>query len=128
MHEKIDTEERSAIESARELASRARQHADPVESIVLLARAFHQLDRDADGLNPWDVERLYRWARSSAATPAARHAVRFVISVWNDVALSSLDAEERTPLGPFNAVEAMASWDHAHRAAFETWVGDPWWP
>lgn len=112
------------ISRAREFATRARDHRDRV-GIVLLARAFHVL-RDADGLDPWDPERLYAFATTASET--TRDAVRFVLSVWNDECIPYLDGASEVKLGAFNVVEAMAQWDHANRTAFVTWAEAPWWP
>ena len=113
------------VARARELASRARDHRDRV-GIVLLARAFHVLD-NADGLDPWDPEKLYAFA-SASESETTRHAVRFVLAVWNDDCIPYLDEASESKLGAFNVVEAMARWDFANRAAFVTWAEAPWWP
>lgn len=45
------------------------------------------------------------------------HAATFVLGLF------------RRPEWPvFNVAEAMMRWDPKHRAAFQAWASDPWWP
>src|SRR4051794_7009953 len=39
--------------------------------------------READGVNPWNVDRFESWLQSGAPGHGARCAGRFVLSVWN---------------------------------------------
>jgi len=71
-------------------------------------------------IKSWDPQRLARWASSSERCSAARHAARFVLSVW--------DPYGEWECGPFNLHLALQCWDDKHRAAFLTWVKNPWWP
>ena len=84
-----------------------------------LCRQFPTL-RYAQGADPFLPHLLDEWVRSGAATSASRHAVRFVLQVWN--------SKERWKAGPFNVVDAFAVWDDLHRAAFLRWATDPWFP
>ncbi len=61
-------------------------------------------------------------------TDAERHCARFILGVWNQDDFDELDAEHHDQLGGFDALRAVAAWDHAHRAAFAVWTLDPWWP
>ena len=86
-------------------------------------RAFHALE-DAAGLDPWNPDALYHWAVENLHTDAERHCARFILGVWNQDDFEGLDGQ----LGRFDALRAIAAWDHAHRAAFAVWTLDPWWP
>lgn len=118
------------IARARDFATQARaqmRDGNNRDAIVTLARAFHGLDR-ADGLDPWDPHVLYRWSIEHLHTDAEQHCARFILSVWNRTDFDRTEAEHGDRLGPFDALRAMAQWDHAHRAAFAAWTADPWWP
>lgn len=100
------------------------------EAMSTLCAAFHVLE-GRDGTRPWDCEALYRSAFHPSASSAVRHAIRFVLSVWNKHAILSMDETSPAPgekLGPFDVVEALACWDALNRSAFLTWAQDPWWP
>ncbi|MCR9159151.1 MAG: hypothetical protein ACE37F_09480 [Nannocystaceae bacterium] len=96
-------------------------------AIVLLARAFDAL-KHAAGLAPWNPDALYHWAVDNLYTDAERHCARFILSVWNQDDFEELDAEHDGRLRGFDSLRTVASWDHAHRAAFTAWTLDPWWP
>lgn len=84
-----------------------------------LAAGFPTLER-APGVRPFDPEALDAWAAGPVPGAGALHAARFMLTLWNNrVAWSA---------GPFDAVEALAAWDQAHRAAFLRWARSPWWP
>ncbi len=100
---------------------------DTGTAIALLARSLHGLS-NADGLDPWDVEVFYGWSVEHLHTATLRDCARFVLTVWNDGIIDAFDTERDNKLGPFDAMKAMARWDHAHRAAFAAWTADPWWP
>jgi len=59
---------------------------DPQEQygarMTALAQSFPVLI-SADGVRPWDAERLETWLCSGAAGHGAKCAGRFVLSVWN---------------------------------------------
>ena len=74
----------------------------------------------ADGVSPWDPERLEAWLRSGAPGHGAQCAGRFVLSVWNSY------HEWRS--GRFDLQEALGCWDAQHRAAFVAWAAKLWWP
>ncbi len=88
-------------------------------NMTWLCRQFPTL-RFALGADPFDADMLNAWVRSGAATGASRHAVRFVLQVWN--------SREPWTAGAFNVVDAFASWDDHHRATFLVWANDPWFP
>jgi hypothetical protein len=90
-----------------------------IVSISTLAHSFPTLHA-ARGLTPWRPEELDRWACGPVPGSGALHAARFVLAVWS----SHADWE----CGRFDAVRALGAWDEAHRAAFLTWVTQPWWP
>ena len=119
-----------AVARARKQAALARTqmvNGDNRLAIATLARAFHAL-ANADGIDPWDPDLLYRWSLEHLHTDAERHCGRFILGVWNQDDFEELDAENGGQLGRFDALRAVAAWDHAHRAAFATWTADPWWP
>lgn len=84
---------------------------EPSRAIVALARVFPGL-RAADGVQPWDPDRLRRWA--SHQLRDVELAALFVLSV----------AE---PGVDFPMHEALVEWDDYSRIAFTTWVMKPWW-
>lgn len=47
-----------------------------------LARTFHSLEHAP--IDPWDAEALDAWGAGPAASTGARHAVRFLLLVWNN--------------------------------------------
>lgn len=94
-------------------------YGDTRRRMTSLATSFPTL-RNADGVYPFDARRLSRWCRTSpATTSASRHAARFVLAVWN--------ATTKWSCGRFDAVDALATWDGEHRAAFLEWAKRPWW-
>jgi hypothetical protein len=88
------------------------------ECMVALARSFPTLAQQADGLDPFDPEKLDRWACGPVPSSGALHAARFVLGVFNPRA--------RWQCGRFDALAAIGTWDQAHRAAFVSWVASPW--
>lgn len=93
-----------------------RNHAD---RMAWLCYQFPSLRR-ASGAEPWDACELHAWAIGPTGASGNRHAVRFVLSVW--------DYREVWTLGPFDVVAAFAAWDDEHRAACLTWLRCPWYP
>lgn len=71
------------------------------------------------GIEPFDADLLIRDLRNPAHTNASRHAVRFVLDVFNDRIASGGKH--------FEAVSALASWDATHHRAFLAWAEAPWW-
>jgi|GEM_PF-5817687 len=94
--------------------------------MTLQAEAFHLLER-ADGVRPFDGERLYLWARTATAGDAARHAVRVMLELQTSSAIDYFDEKHVGDLGRFHAVEAVDSWDSHNRTAFTVWAAEPWW-
>ena len=82
------------------------------DRMVGLASTFPTLRRPV--FETWHFETW--WAELSKPWPGsgARHAIRFMLSVWNDQ-------------NPFDAHRALATWDRRHREAFVTWASRPWW-
>ena len=118
------------VERAREFAIRARgqiRESNNRAAIVLLARAFNALEHAA-GLDPWNPDALYYWSVENLHTDAERHCASFILELWNEDYLDVIDGEHGGRLGRFDALRAVAAWDHAHRAAFAVWTLDPWWP
>jgi hypothetical protein len=113
----------TAMHNARE--RRARWPKDTKQAMTILALMFPTL-RDADGIRPWDPEKLISWLNGPAPGSGARSAGRFVLGVWN----SSTDWTEHglAPPGRFDLFEALAVWDDTHREALQAWVSAPFWP
>lgn len=77
-----------------------------------------------------DLELLDRWAsgdrdvytsqRGPNPGTGARHAVRFVLALWDD----------RRPWksGPFDLFPALVAWDDDQRRVFAAWCAHPWRP
>jgi hypothetical protein len=107
---------------------------DTRAAMTTLAHSFPSL-READGLNPWDLERFARWLCAGTGGGAKR-AGHFVLHVWNaaadhrefgrELGIESAVAEEC--LRPFNLSDALGVWDEEHKRAFISWVEAPFWP
>jgi hypothetical protein len=82
------------------------------QKMSALAKSFPTLE-DAPGVEPWDPAGLNRWASGPAPSSGARHAARFVLSVWN--------WNNR-----FDVHSAIRVWDDRHVAAFAAWALKPW--
>jgi hypothetical protein len=108
--------------------------------MTALARSFPTL-ADAP-LDPFDAEALDEWA-ASHVSHGGLHAARFVLAVWSGHAGRQTGRTRETDdgespwrieletwwlCGPFDAVDAMGTWDATHRAAFVAWATAPWWP
>ncbi len=64
-----------------------------------------------------------RWVRRHAYSHAQQHAAAFVLAVfWGG------NRHRVAGLPRFDVVDAMGTWDEAHRAAFRAWAEAPWWP
>ena len=148
-----DIQARNAQERL-EAAAEAAEHAEKIRAakkkdirigMTLQALAFHVLSPNIPGVSPWEPLDLYKWiCERPPVTGATYHAVRFLLCLWNRQGFR--DMEERAsedefplfskkelarlgePLGEFDAMEALASWDRRNRAAFVAWCRDPWWP
>lgn len=112
--------DRAEVLDAIDRASRARalfRAGDTPGAMSALAGAFRAL-RGVPGVEPWNPAALVTWLEADAASEHELACARFVLTVWNPGALAR----------PFDAMEALAGWDRAHRAAFAEWARDPWWP
>lgn len=85
--------------------------------MTALARTFPTL-ADAPGVQPWDPKRLAEQLAKPWPGTGARHALKFVLSVW-----SPPRDEQR-----FDVMGALGAWDSTHREAFLAWAARPWWP
>lgn len=112
--------------------------------ITELALSFPTLT-NADGITPWDPEKLDAWA-CGGASHGGRLAVQFILAVWHGQMGRLSDKPRKTPekhnwhgthrwnldthwrVGPFDAVRAMGTWDERHRSAYISWLINPWWP
>lgn len=102
-----------------------------------LARLFPTLDNAP--VDPWDPHKLDNWACDAAPSHGGVYAARFMLAVWSG-RMGKInrprkkDDQYRFPVdtywrcGPFDAVDAMSTWDAMHRAVFCAWVKEPWWP
>lgn len=96
-----------------------RGHGDSHRAMTELARAFHALrSKNPPGLEPWDSDALFAWLEESGASRHELACAHFILTVW----------DSHGPAGTFDAMEALAGWDRAHRAAFIEWAREPWWP
>lgn len=77
--------------------------------IVLIADTFPSLAK-AEGVWPWNPNRLDLWASELGRTAEAVHSARFLLRLWN--------AECDWECGRFNAQAAIRIWDRIHRRAF----------
>lgn len=92
---------------------------DRRSKMTALAMTFPTL-RGAAGVEPFDPGALDAWAAAGGRGSGSRHAVKFILSVWNQHGDWSS--------GRFSAVDAVGAWDHDHRDAFIAWCSNPWWP
>lgn len=113
------------------------------ERMTGLARSFPTLAR-ADGLEPFDPDKLDAWAMTGGPCHGGLLAARFVLTVWSGQAFTFGQQhyiKRRTPddlyrvrvetpwrCGLFDVVDALSTWDAQHRAAFVAWALKPWWP
>jgi len=99
------------------------------EAMTQLCESFHGL-RGAPGVRPWDQDLFARWASAGSPTEATRLAAAFVLAVWNGCTPRDGGWWNKRPLrvGRFDPVEAIARWDHEHKAAFLAWCDNPFWP
>ncbi len=88
------------------------------ERLMELALSFPTLA--SCPLHAWDAGAFDDWAAEACFDPPARHAARFVLSLWNS------DWPWKT--GRFDATSAVAAWDRAHRVILVAWTLEPWWP
>ncbi len=114
----------------------------PPDRMTLLCGTFPTLDR-ADGVHPFDPELFDEWT-CGPRCHGAIYAGRFILAVWSGRAgrvgkprrrlKGPAEGEWAFPVetpwrsGPFDVVDALGTWDGAHRAAFAAWAQDPWWP
>ncbi len=120
------------------------QHISNHAQMTALCETFPTL-QNAGGIFPWDPEKLDEWA-CGPTSHGAMFAARFVLAVWHG-RMGHIDGKPRkTPekkswhgqyrfnldthwrCGPFDAVDAMGTWDSTHRKAFLRWAESPWWP
>lgn len=77
--------------------------------IVLIAESFPSLAK-AEGVWPWNPNRLDLWASELGRVDDAVHSARFLLRLWN----ADCDWE----CGRFDAQSAIRIWDRIHRRAF----------
>ncbi len=87
------------------------------DKMLELARAFPSL-HDCP-LVRWDAATFDDWATDACDDDAARHAARFVLSLWNDA--------WPWRVGRFDVTRAVRKWDDEHRAVVIGWTREPWW-
>lgn len=73
-----------------------------------------------EGVRPWRAAVFASSVLADDRGMGALHAARFVLSVFN------FRTKWPEPIGTFNLVEALGTWDDANRAAFQAWVMNPW--
>ena len=80
---------------------------------VMMALAFPALWK-ADGIVPWNPNRLDIWAAEEADAPEAIAAVQYLLSLWNP--------GFQWQCGSFNPRSAFQYWDCPHRLAYLDWA------
>jgi hypothetical protein len=92
-----------------------------------LARTFPTLDRwvAAREREDFDGDLILAALKQPWVTTGSRYALLFLADVWNAPAMRL--ALPRT-LRCWSIADALASWDHDHRAAAVAWMSAPWWP
>ena len=109
-------------------------HDRMVQLAALFPSFCDRIDRRELLGDGWSAKEIDKWACSGAVTSGSLHAARFLLAVWSGRAY---DYPQRRPhtrvirrfeCGVFDVVAAMGSWDLWHRAAFNAWSRDPWWP
>ncbi|HWL10136.1 MAG TPA: hypothetical protein VNQ76_17155 [Planctomicrobium sp.] len=80
---------------------------------IHLAMRFPAL-YDADGISPWNPDRLDTWAAEETDEPAAVAATQFLLSSWNPSC--------QWQCGAFDAQRACTVWDPPHRLAYFDWA------
>ncbi len=102
--------------------------------MVQLAHLFPTLKcEELSFVDGWNVNDVIEFLKGGAcALGASYHAARFLLMVWNtstDWDRVIKDKPSRKVVPPqFNLARAMVRWDQHHRAAFNAWARDPWWP
>jgi len=87
----------------------------------VLALTFPSLRR-AEGIVPWDPQRLWRWASRGTTSFEASAAAEFILALAGADFLGS-DLASLTRL-----LCAFSTWSDGDRAAFFAWARAPWWP
>lgn len=104
---------------------------DPVvtnsQRMTALVESFPSL-RGAPGSAPWDQLAFARWASGPAPSDAMRQAAAFVLSVWNNGNRGNWWNQRPYRAGEFDCVLALLLWDYQHKAAFYSWLNDPFYP
>jgi hypothetical protein len=80
---------------------------------MMMAMAFPTL-REAEGVTPWNPNRLDIWAAEEADSPEAIAAAQFLLSQWNPGC--------QWECGRFNPQQAFRYWDSPHRLAYLEWA------
>lgn len=105
-----------------------------------LALSFPSMRHNVPGIGPWDAQLLEAWTAGPAPSHGGLFTVRFLLAVWQGRSgtighsrrtkdgLYSFPVVSYFRCGPFDIVDALGTWDYAHRAAFFAWAKDPWWP
>ena len=104
-----------------------------------LARTFPSMRERIPGIDPWDPCAPDAWAYGPTSH-GELYTARFLLAVWHGrsgiIGRPRRTKDDRLSFpvvsyflcGPFDVVDALSTWDAAHRAAFLAWAKDPWWP
>jgi hypothetical protein len=113
--------EESKVEMTRCFSEEAGKRMKRISELAATFPALEKRsDRDVIGIDPWDADKLERWALGPEPESSERHVVRFLLSLWNP------HFEWRC--GWFDIHVALTVWDEQNRAAFAKWAENPWWP
>ena len=66
----------------------------------------------AEGVWPWNPDRLDNWAAEFDRNENERHSARYILQLWNPATAWAC--------GTFDASEATKAWDTAHKEAYLT--------
>lgn len=90
--------------------------------LLELAETFPTIAREAHAgaLNSIDALNAYRFHADHGGALAAL----FLLNVWG---LAFPDQPDSRDWPPFDVMNAMGTWDAAHRKAFAAWALEPWW-
>lgn len=80
------------------------------ERLPSLARRFPCLE-GARGLEPWDPEKLHRWAGARPGDSPASHAASLILNLWGS-----------GPWDRFDILAAARVWEEADLQTFVDWL------
>lgn len=110
------------MKQAQLIAMSAHAESEVSKRMVKLCLAFHVLHH-LPGTNPWDPELLA--AECFTGDSAQRHAIMFVLDVWNSGTWARDERKEKFGVESFDFLTAIHTWDLQNRAAFIGFAMEP---